>query len=463
MRIQKAHFVMLAQEELLSKEDIAAIKAALGNVPYEEFYNSAYDKHHEDMYYTLEAWMMKQYGDGCGNLHIGRSRNDIGSATVRIQVREQLLVMLDTLHRLHHAVIAFSKEHRDLIMVAHTHTQQAQIGTLGHTMIAFAKVLERCIKRLQRAYDGNNLSPMGAAAIETSGFAVNRDTVCRLLGFDGLVENSYDCIAGGDHFSETACAVEITALEIGRMVANFLLWNTQEFDLIRSALCYVCTSSIMPQKRNPTVIEFIRKQLSVTIAECDGVLRLMHNITYEDIGDVNAACPQAVSAMKRLTDIGELFYRIIATMKVEKEAFAKWARETFAGVTEFSDMLVREEGINYRLAHHVAHEMAGYCVDNGITLDRMDMEIVEKAFADVVGRKLTVSREKILASLDSTDFVRVRGVAGGPAAGPMQAMLENSLRQYEDNLAWIAQKREKLAGSEALLNEEFERVGGLRG
>ena len=220
MRIQKAHFVMLAQEELLSKEDIAAIKAALGNVPYEEFYNSAYDKHHEDMYYTLEAWMMKQYGDGCGNLHIGRSRNDIGSATVRIQVREQLLVMLDTLHRLHHAVIAFSKEHRDLIMGAHTHTQQAQIGTLGHTMIAFAKVLERCIKRLQRAYDGNNLSPMGAAAIETSGFAVNRDTVCRLLGFDGLVENSYDCIAGGDHFSETACAVEITALEIGRMVAN---------------------------------------------------------------------------------------------------------------------------------------------------------------------------------------------------------------------------------------------------
>ena len=456
--IQKAHFVMLVKQRLLGREDTAAIKKALSSIPYDEFYSSEYDSLNEDMYYTMESWMMKNFGEGTGNLHLGRSRNDIGSATMRIRLRNSLLTVMDALQELHTAFVALAKEHRDLVMVAHTHSQQAQIGTFGHILIGFAKVLERCIENCKNAYINVNMSPMGAAAIEGSGFNIDRDMVSGLLGFDGLVENTYDAISCSDHIAQAACAIKITAIETGRITASLLQWNTQEFNLIRCAPCFVGTSSIMPQKRNPGPLEYIRRNCTRVIGECDAALLAEDNIPYEEYITLEESVNSAISGMERLIKAGHLLSLVISTMGVEKQSFEKWARETFAGITEFSDMLVREEGINYRYAHHVAHEIAGYCVDHHITLDRMPFDIVEASFEKVIGRKLSAPRDKVMKSLDSANFVRVRTVKGGPAPEPMQAMLESSVNVHNKHDQWINAAKSALEESEKKLDAAFNLV-----
>ncbi|QQO08830.1 argininosuccinate lyase [Breznakiella homolactica] len=456
--IQKAHFFMLVKQNLLNKDDTEAIKKALSSIPYEEFYSSEYDRKNEDMYYTMESWMMKKFGDGTGNLHLGRSRNDIGNTTMRIRLRNSLLEIMDSLQELHTAFIALAKEYRDLIMVAHTHSQQAQIGTFGHILIGFAKVLERRMEDCKHAYATVNQSPMGAAAIETSGFNMDRDIVSELLGFDSLIENSYDAIACSDHISQAACAVKITAIEIGRITTSLLWWNTQEFDLIRCAPCFVGTSSIMPQKRNPGPLEYIRKKNARIIGECDAVLLEADNVPYEEYLNLGEATEGALSAMSGLKKVIHLLSLVMSTMGVEEKSFERWARQTFAGITEFSDMLVREEGINYRLAHHVAHEISGYCVDNSITLDKMQFDIIEKSFEKVVGRKLSASHDTVMKSLDSTNFVKVRTVKGGPAPEPMQVMLENCAKIHNQNDQWIAGTKSRLEESAQKLEKAFNSI-----
>ncbi|MDL2229652.1 hypothetical protein LJC14_05320 [Treponema sp. OttesenSCG-928-L16] len=456
--IQKAHFVMLAKQKILNKEDTALIKKALSTFPYDEFLSTKYDRNNEDMYYTMESWMMKNFGDGAGNLHLGRSRNDIGQTTCRIWLRNTLLDTMDSIQDLHTALVAVSKEFRDLVMVAHTHTQQAQIGTFGHILIGFAKVLERCLEMCKGAYWNINMSPMGAAAIETSGFNMDRDSVSDLLGFDDVAENSYDAISGTDFITQVASVTKVIAVEIGRLTTSLLQWNTQEFDLIRSAPCFVGTSSIMPQKRNPGPLEYAWKNLSRAIGDCDGAVLEHHNTPYEEYVTIGTSVKCAVSGMNRLKKVTHLLSLIMSSMDVEKQTFEKRAKETFAGVTEFSDMLVREEDINYRLAHHVAHEMSGYCVDHNITLDKMEFDVIEKAFEKVVGRKLSANRELVMKSLDSDNFVKVRTVKGGPAPAPMQVMLENSAKTHNRNEKWIADARAKIERSAKKLEEEFNAI-----
>ena len=196
MQIQKASLVMLSEEGILSEEETARIQQALATFPAEEVRNAPFDvREAEDMFFLIEKRLMELAGECASNLHVGRSRNDIGSAQARFTLRNGLLKLIESLNHLTEGLIAFAREHADTLMLAYTHTQQAQPTTLGHYFSGVIQMFQRDGRRLRAAYHTVNMSPMGAGAITTSGFPLNRETMRRLLGFDGVMENAYDCIA----------------------------------------------------------------------------------------------------------------------------------------------------------------------------------------------------------------------------------------------------------------------------
>src|SRR5690625_2894525 len=136
-------------------------------------------------------------------------------------------------------------------MPAHTHTQPAQPTTFGHYLVAIHDNLVRDIDRLRQAYRTVNQSPMGAAAITTSGFPISRERMVELLEFDGLIENSYDAIGSGDYLTEAAQALISLMTNMGRWLQEFLRMTSKEVGLLKVSDAYVQISSIMPQKRNP--------------------------------------------------------------------------------------------------------------------------------------------------------------------------------------------------------------------
>ena len=130
-----------------------------------------------------------------------------------------------------------------------------------------------------------NLSPLGAAALTTTGFPIDREETARSLGFEGLAENSYAAIAAIDYMTETAAAVAVTMVNLGKLIQDLLLWSTREFGFLRLSDAFVQSSSIMPQKRNPVALEHARILASRALGEAQAVLTCAHNTPFGDIND----------------------------------------------------------------------------------------------------------------------------------------------------------------------------------
>src|SRR5699024_5572025 len=200
-------------------------------------------------------------------------------------------------------------------MPGHTHTQPAQPTTFGHYLLALYDNLKRDIGRLKQAYRTVNQSPMGAAAITTSGFPINRERMVELLGFDGLIENSYDAIAAGDYLTEAAQSLIGLMTNIGRWLQEFLRMASREVGLIKVSDAYVQISSIMPQKRNPVSIEHSRAVASSAASEGMAVIHMIHNTPYGDINDTEDDLqPHLYKGFRKALRVLKLMHAVVLTM-----------------------------------------------------------------------------------------------------------------------------------------------------
>lgn len=457
-RVNRAHLVMLFEQGIVTDADAAAIRAALEALPEERLSGGVYTGKYEDLFFEVEDWLLKRAGDPAGNLHIARSRNDMGVALYRMALRDRLLELIRAAVSLETAFTAFGSAHAKTAMVAHTHTQQAQPTTLGHYVLGAVSMLGRDIRRLRSAYDCVNRSPMGAAAITTSGFPVDRGRVCGLLGFEEVIENSYDSIGGGDYLGETAAAVMLACVDLGRFVSDLLLWSTQEFGYLKAAAPYVQISSIMPQKRNPVSIEHMRSLLSSAYGDCASILTMLHNTPYGDIVDTeDDAQPCLWRAVFKLDGIYRLLENVIVTVQVDAERMEKRVGESFAVVTELADTLVREEQIPFRKAHEVAHKLVKLCLERNTPLSAVDFGLVSEMFKSVTGRALSAAPEIIAAALDYRNFIAVRRTRGGPEERELlRSIRESALVSINEDIGWEKQKSDFLSESERELEAAFE-------
>lgn len=215
LEVNKAHLLMLREQGLIRQEEAERIAAALEAVDLTKLRGGAYTGQFEDLFFQVEHELLQHAGEAAGNLHLARSRNDMGIAIYRLTLRKKLLEAIASALRLHDRLLRFAAEHTDTVMIGYTHTQQAQPTTMAHYAAAVSDSLGRDIRRLQAAYANCNRSSMGAAALTTSGFPISRERMAELLAFDGLIENAYDAVSGADYIGEIATAVQLAALNLG--------------------------------------------------------------------------------------------------------------------------------------------------------------------------------------------------------------------------------------------------------
>ena len=183
IQIHRAHLLMLHGAGILDDEQAAAIAAAIDGLDLDAHAASEYTGEFEDLFFTVEHEMMRIGGEVTGSLHTARSRNDMGMTLYRMVMRRQLLKVLDAAGELYATLVRLCAEHASTLNLEHTHTQPAQPSTLGHRFLAIADVLGRDIRRVQQAYEGLDLSPMGGAALTGTGFPIDREHMAGLLGF----------------------------------------------------------------------------------------------------------------------------------------------------------------------------------------------------------------------------------------------------------------------------------------
>lgn len=284
---------------------------------------------------------------------------------------------------------------------------------------------------------------MGAAALTTSGFPISRERMRQLLAFDELVENSYDAIGGADYLGETAAAVQVAAINLGRTVQDMLQWCTQEFDVLKVADPYVQISSIMPQKRNPVSFEHMRSLLSSSAGSAAVVLTMMHNTPFGDIVDTEDDMqPYAWRSLAVLEQMYRLMACVVGTMEVNKEGLLARAKGSFATVTELADTLVRTDRLSFRTSHHIVSRVVKEAAAQGLRADEISLDLVNRAAREVIGRTLAITAEQLRQALDPVHFVAVRKLPGGPNAEEMKRMIGERRQSLQAEMAWLKQARE---------------------
>jgi argininosuccinate lyase len=392
-----------------------------------------FDGSREDLFFFVEGLLEEAAGrELAGKMHTARSRNDIAVTLYRMAARREILGVTRAIAEVRSVLLKLAESHVMTVMPAHTHTQPAQPTTLAHYLLAAIEFLARDATRLRAAYSRVNLSPMGAAAITTSGFPIDRHATARFLGFDGLAENSYGAIAAIDYITETAAAVAVVMVNIGKLVQDLLLWSTREFGFLRLSDAFVQSSSIMPQKRNPVALEHVRILSSRALGEAQAVLTCAHNTPFGDINDSEDDLQPLVFTM--FSDARralQLIAGAMQTAQVNVDVMADRARRDFLTVTELADTLVRSEGLSFREAHALVAEAVRACGS------RDDPHTLAEALLKS-RPSLRLTREEIERCLGPEYFVQIRTVIGGPAREQTSAALERSAAEQRNIEAWIA-------------------------
>jgi argininosuccinate lyase len=444
LQIEYAHTVMLERQGIISFEYARACLAALDRLDVDQIRSATYDGTCEDLFCYIENLLVSDIGiDIAGRMHTARSRNDIDLTLYRMCVRAEILKCTTYAADAHQALLDLAAANVMTVMPAHTHTQPAQPTTLAHYLLAVAELLERDSGRMQSAWTTVNRNPLGACAITTTGFPIDRNLTAELLGFEGLQTNSYGAIGAVDYVTEAVSAIAVCMINLGKVVQDLLQWCTAEFNFLRLTDSFVQTSSIMPQKRNPVSLEHTRILASRAFAQAQGVLTCTHNTPFGDIVDSEDDLqPLVFSTFEDAGKALRLFSGVIRHCEVNREQMASRARTGFLTVTELADTLVRTEGLSFRLAHRLVHA----AVESVGEYDQERMiAAVQRLAAGVIGRPLRTDADPLRQALDPEHFVAIRKITGGPAPDVVRAQIDAMRGEQEKMNSWISLKTQSEA------------------
>ncbi|QCO57027.1 argininosuccinate lyase (plasmid) [Pseudorhodobacter turbinis] len=455
--INRAHLVMLTEEGILPRDVASQIAGALVDIDAElDLSTLEYTGEYEDYFFLVEAELKRRLGpDVAGALHTARSRNDMDHTVFKLVLRQKTEDLLAQCTDLALALIATARRERDTLIVAYTHGQPAQPTTYGHYLAAVIEVLLRDGQRLCDAREVLNHCPMGAAAITTSGFAINRHRMADLLGFSAPLRNSYGCIASVDYVTGLYSAMKLLFLHLGRVIQDMQFWSAFEVGQLYVPNAMVQISSIMPQKRNPVPIEHLRHLASMTVGRCDAVVNTMHNTPFTDMNDSEGEVQVAgYAAFDSAARVLKLMTALIPSCSIRTDRVAANMDAACVTVTELADTLVRDEGLSFRQAHEVAAATAHDVIARSAPLAQ-GFAAFSAAFAAQTGRALRLDAAGFADAVSAQSFIARRDRFGGPAP----AALDDAFLQYEYEMAECCQIdrlcRDRVAKAQSTLDAAF--------
>lgn len=370
-----AHVEMLVAKRILKKKEGAYISKALKEIQKEierEKLDLSWAK--EDIHLAVESRLIEKLGPLGGKLHTGRSRNDQVALDERMYLRSATDNILGSIRILQRALLKQAEKNRNVIVPGYTHLQRAQPILFAHHLIAYVSMFQRDHERFVDCRHRMNKSPLGAAALAGTSLPIDRDSVARRLGFDGIVENSIDAVSDRDYLIEFISCCAVTMMHLSRLAEEIVLWSSQEWNFAEIDDTFTTGSSIMPQKKNPDIAELVRGKTGRVYGDLVNILTTMKGLPLAYNRDMQEDKSPMFDAVATVTESLRVFAEMLSRTKFNQKRFEKELQKSFSTATEIADYLVRK-GIPFREAHKIAGKLVRNCVDRGIGL--MDVPLKE--------------------------------------------------------------------------------------
>ena len=448
LRINRAHVVMLVRQDLMTPEHGAALLHVLSELEADGVESLPFDPGLEDAYLNMEHAIIQKVGsDTGGRLHTGRSRNDIYATMTRIAVREAMPSLAAPLLSFINLLLNKADEHLDTVMPGYTHLQPAQPTTMGHYLGSVAMALERDAQRLLTVYPRLNLSPMGACAFAGTGFPIDRTLMARLLGFDRVMQSTLDAVASRDYVSELLSATATMGVTLSRLAQDLYLWCTNEWSAVEVADEVAMTSSIMPQKKNPVTLEYIKSGAGALTGALVSSLTVQKGVNFMHCQDMShEAIAPVWDALDKGTAMLRLAHRTIDGLTSDRQRLLQRARQDFCTATELADLMVRDKGLPFREAHGIVGNLVNEVLQQGTPWDEVDAAAIDGVALRISGRELDLTDEQVSGCLDPVRNVEGKTTPGSPGPEPTKALIAEGRRalagHHEALAAWADRDRQ---------------------
>jgi len=456
MKINQAHVVMLAEQAIILPQAARTLLLCLTDMIAAGASCVPLYPEKEDLYYNMESELIGRTGaDIGGQMHTARSRNDLYATMQRMLARGHWIGLAGLANALRQRVLETAGQHVDVVMTGYTHLQPAQPITLGHYLSGVADALARDTRRLLASWETLNLSSLGAGALSTTGFPIDRERTADLLGFDGVLENSLDAVASRDYVTEIVFALTGLGITISRLNQDLHLWYTHEFGFIDIDDDIAGSSSIMPQKKNPMPIEHLKAKSGHIIGALMASLAVLKGTGFMHCREVNGEMIQPLGdavreaeAMLRLADA------VLRGLRVDAARMLATAGGNFSTVTDLADALVQKHGFSFRVAHQIVGALVREAVEAGVRgANGINCAMVERVVERVTGRALKIPPQELAKYLDPRQNVLRRTVTGGPAPTAVEKMLARSERTLAADAARIVEREAALTAADGRLRD----------
>lgn len=448
--VNKAHLLMLEAQGHLEPAEAAGLLRAVVEMERTDPRTIRLDGALEDVYFNYEAELIRRVGRELGGrLHTARSRNDLQATLDRMRARDLSLSIAGLVLGVREEMLARAEETLDCVMPGYTQMQHAQPITFGWYLLGIEQSLQRDHDRLSMASSRLDHCPLGAGALAGTTFRIDRRLTAELLGFAAPMPHALDAVTAKDAILELLSACLFLSTTISRLAQDFYQFSTFEFRMLDLPDSLAITSSIMPQKKNQAVLEFVKGRQASVLGALVVSFTAFHAKPYSHALDANAdGVGEAWRTLVGLAVLLPVVRLVVREAMPLRSRMTELARVNFCTATDLADLLVQGAGVPFKEAHHVTGRTVRLALERGLSPLEVDQDLLATAAREILGRPIVLSTVDIRNALDPAMAVQRRIDCGGPSPQDCQTILD--------------QAQDKLAGDRAnlgLFREKIEEAG----
>lgn len=456
--VDLAHTVMLVEEGILPRETGAAILKTLLEIRALSVEDFPVDPLKGSFLLQVEAYLSQRIGeDLAGRMHTGRSRIDQGATVRRRFKRGRLLDVMMCVIQLQTALIRQAQRHARTIMPGYTHMQHAQPWVFGHYLLSFCTKFREDFQRMVETYARVNLNPLGAVGLSGTSWPLNRQRTTELLGFSGLVENSK---LGREAYyaAEAIAALSYAMCDLNDLATDLHVWSTTEFALVETDDAYCGTSSIFPQKKNPSALETIKLAGGGAITWLASALATFRA---EGTGDqAMRVLPMIDDAFDKTEGMFDLGAGVVNTLIVHEGRMRELVSKSWCTASNLADVIVREAGLSFRQTHHIVARLVRICLQEKVLPSQVTVALLKRAARETTGDNLELPESTLRDALDPDAFVHTRVTTGSVAPREVDRMLAVARQELAEATAWLSAERQRIADAARKLDSAVRQVTG---
>ena len=417
-----AHVEMLFKQKIISFKIKNKIIYGLSKIEKEiSSKKFEFNKKYEDIHMNIEKRLFQIIGEEAGYVHTARSRNDQVITDFKIWMRSSTKEINYNLDKIIKSTLKLAEKNVDTIMPGFTHLKNAQAISFGHYLMAYVEMFSRDKKRFANNLNSLDENPLGVAALTGTSFNIDRDYTTKKLGFKKPTNNSIDTVSDRDFVLDFLYSVSVCSMHISRIAEELIIWSSDGFNLINLSDKVVTGSSIMPQKKNPDLLEYLRGKSGSSYGNLFSMLTILKGLPLSYFKDLQDDKEIVFKSNDTLINCLKIFDEILKNTSPNKKKMLVLANSGYITATDLADYLVKNHSMSFRKAYQKTAAVVNYAEKKRKKLDELSLEELKK-----IEPKLN---SDVLKVFDLKNSVNSKKSYGGTAFGNIKKMIMKYKKQ----------------------------------